>query len=102
MPRTSLTDRFIASIRARTRKNYFDTKTTGLTLRVSPSGTKTWYFVYRTKGQPSQWLKLGTYPALTLASARKVAAEQSPVASREHRASAGCRLSSLTRISKAS
>ncbi len=64
MPRVSLTDRFIAGVKSDTRKNYFDTKATGLALRVGPSGTKTWYFIYRTKGQASQWLKLGTYPAL--------------------------------------
>ena len=71
MPAVSLTDRFVASVRSDTRENYFDTKATGLSLRVSPSGTKAWYFVYRTKGQPSRWLKLGTYPALSLVTARK-------------------------------
>ena len=71
MPAVSLTDRFVASVRSDTRENYFDTKATGLSLRVSPSGTKAWNFVYRTKGQPSRWLKLGTYPALSLVTARK-------------------------------
>ncbi len=76
MPRIGLTDRFVASVHADTRKNYFDTKATGLSLRVSPSGGKTWYFVYRTKGQSSQWLRLGTYPALSLATARTAVLDQ--------------------------
>ena len=76
MPRVGLTDRFVASAQSDKRENYFDTKALGLSLRVSPSGTKTWYFVYRTKGQPSQWLKIGTYPALPLATARKAVLDQ--------------------------
>lgn len=76
MPRVSLTDRFVAGTKSGTRKNYFDTKAMGLALRVGPSGTKTWYFVYRTKGHASQWLKLGTYPALPLVDARRAALDQ--------------------------
>jgi integrase len=66
-------DRFVASVRATSRKNYFDTKAKGLTLRVSPSGAKTWHFVYRVNGKGSQWITLGTYPAVKLAEARKQA-----------------------------
>jgi len=58
MPRTSLTDRFIASRRPKTRVVYFDTKARGLALRVTPNGVKTWAFVYRAGGKP-QWLTLG-------------------------------------------
>ena len=76
MARVGLTDRFVSGVKSDTRRNYFDTKATGLTLRVGPSGARTWYFVYRTKGQPSQWLKLGTYPALSLVSARKGALDR--------------------------
>ena len=48
---------------------YFDAKTRGLALRVRTK-TKGWYFVYRNGGVP-QWLKLGEYPSMTLADARK-------------------------------
>jgi integrase len=70
MPRKTLIDRFVASVRSPTRQNYFDTKVRGLALRVTPRGVKSWYFVYRLDGQPSQWLAIGSYPALTLAAAR--------------------------------
>lgn len=64
----TLTDRFVAGIRSGTRENYFDTKARGLVLRVGPRG-RTWYFAYR-RGGPTQWLRLGEYPALGLADAR--------------------------------
>jgi len=74
MPRVALTDRFVASVRTTGRENYFDAKTRGLTLRVTPS-TRTWAFVYRLAGKPSQWLVLGAYDpnGLTLAKARALA-----------------------------
>jgi integrase len=52
------------------RLTYFDTITRGLALRVTPKGGKTWYFVYRFDGGPSEWLRLGEYDALGLAAAR--------------------------------
>ena len=70
----NLVDRFVAGIQSATRENYFDTKTRGLVLRVSPRA-KVWYFTYR-NGGPSQWLKLGEYPAVTLAEARTLALGQ--------------------------
>lgn len=78
MPTKTLTDRFVAGTRNRstTRQNYFDTKVKGLTLRASPRSAKTWSFVYRFQGKPSQWLALGTYPAMGLAEARKAALER--------------------------
>jgi integrase len=72
MPQKSLTDRFVASVHATSRANYFDTKSRGLALRVTPNGVKTWCFVYRAGGKP-QWLTLGAYPAVTLADARGLA-----------------------------
>lgn len=72
MPRMTLSDRLIASLKPASRAVYFDTKARGLALRVTPSGTKTWTFVYRSDGKP-QWLTLGAYPALTLADARALA-----------------------------
>ena len=72
----TLTDRFVSGVRAATRETYFDTKVLGLALRVSATGTRTWSFVYRTRGKPSQWLKLGSFPALSLVDARKLALDQ--------------------------
>lgn len=73
MPSKTLTDRFVASDAAPA--SYFDTTVKGLTLRVTAAGGKLWAFVYRVKGQGPQWLKLGSYPALTLAAARDKAKE---------------------------
>jgi integrase len=64
----NLNDRFVAGIRSANRENIFDTKARGLVLRVGPR-VKTWYFTYR-HGGPTQWLRLGDYPALSLAKAR--------------------------------
>lgn len=75
MPRAKLTDRLIASLRSSTRAVFFDSKTRGLALRVTPNGAKTWAFVYRAGGKP-QWLTLGTYPALTLVGARALALDK--------------------------
>jgi len=72
MPRAKLTDRFVASARAVSRTVFFDTKTRGLGLRVTPAGVKTWSFVYRADGRP-KWLTLGSYPAVSLATARALA-----------------------------
>ena len=74
MPRVSLTDRRVASAKSASRIAYFDTKTRGLALRVTPAGAKTWSFVYRRAGRP-KWLTLGSYPAVTLAKARTLALE---------------------------
>ncbi|HKW00069.1 MAG TPA: integrase arm-type DNA-binding domain-containing protein [Vicinamibacterales bacterium] len=68
----ALTDRFIASLHPAGRVVYFDTKTRGLALRGTPSGSKTWAFVYRIGGKPT-WITLGAYPAVTLADARVLA-----------------------------
>src|SRR5947209_19860129 len=75
MPRLNLTDRFVASARTTTRIAYFDTKTRGLALRITPTGTKTWAFVYRLGAGP-KWLTLGSYPAVSLATARTLALDK--------------------------
>ena len=56
------------------RATYHDTKTTGLQLRVTAAGTKT-YSVYRRikAGQPER-ITLGKFPAMTVEQARKSAA----------------------------
>lgn len=74
MPTLALTDRFVASkSRPSTRLTYFDALSRGLVLRVSPSGVKAWYFVYRFDGGPPEWLRLGEYDAVGLAAARTLA-----------------------------
>jgi integrase len=75
MARTALTDRFVAGVRRATRTVYFDSKAQGLALRVTPAGTKTWCFVYRSNLKP-QWLTLGSYPAVSLADARSLARDK--------------------------
>jgi hypothetical protein len=72
MPEKSLTDRFVASVRSTTRENYFDSKTSGLVLLMTPTGVKTWKFVYRPVAKP-HWLTLGSYPAVSVADARALA-----------------------------
>ena len=76
MPSMTLTDRFIASLKPAMRTTYFDNKVVGLGLRASPTGGRAWWFIYRLHGKPSQWLKLGSYPALSLVDARKLALDQ--------------------------
>jgi integrase len=75
MPRAGLTDRLVASLHPAGRVTYFDSKTRGLALRVTPNGIKTWAFIYRTGAKP-QWLTLGTYPAVSLADARELALDR--------------------------
>jgi integrase len=75
MARLNLTDRFVASARANARIAYFDTKARGLALRITPAGAKTWSFVYRSGGAP-KWLTLGSYPAVSLATARALSLDK--------------------------
>ena len=46
MPKIDLTDRFVAAVRAKSKTEYFDARTTGLGLRVSPSGVKAWSVMF--------------------------------------------------------
>jgi integrase len=52
--------------------DWFDADTPGLALRVTPAGARTWYAFYRV-GRTTRRVKLGTFPALELAAARKKA-----------------------------
>ena len=47
---------------------------TGLGVRVSPAGTKTWLYMYRYEGRARR-ITLGRYPALSVAEAHKAHAE---------------------------
>src|SRR5262245_30467181 len=71
MPKLLMTDRAVAGLRPTTRSTYFDTKTTGLALRIG-ARKRTWCFVYR-NGGASEWMVLGEYPAVGLAKARDLA-----------------------------
>lgn len=52
-----------------------DSKMPGLDLRVLPTGTKTWSFRYKV-GKRFRRVSLGTYPAIGLARARKLAGDR--------------------------
>ena len=85
MPVKNLTAQWVAKAPALPtgRVDYFDQRMTGLGLRVSPTGAKTWFVMYRVKGDPrKRRLTLDGYPALTLADARQRAQEVLLAASR--------------------
>jgi len=56
------------------RKVYHDTKTQGLQLRVSATGSKTFSVYRRVKGGQPERITLGSFPAMTVEQARKSAA----------------------------
>ena len=72
----ALTDAFIAKLAApsKGRIEVSDTRCTGLTLRVTTNGVKSWSFRFRAKGAsaPSR-VTLGIYPDLGLGKAREQA-----------------------------
>ena len=70
MPRLDLTDRFVATIKTKKLEDYFDAKTTGLGLRVSPTGVKAWSVIFTVPGTRKRArLSLGSYPATSLSCA---------------------------------
>lgn len=76
MPQVELTDRFCQAAKSegRPQTDYFDAIVKGLCLRVGSGGTKSFFQVYsRPADGKRAWLKLGTYPELTLAIARQKA-----------------------------
>ena len=76
MPKLDLTDRFCSTIKTTRNEDYFDAKTTGLGLRVSPSGVKAWSVIFTSpKDGKRSRLSLGHYPATSLARARTLAIE---------------------------
>lgn len=52
--------------------DWFDEETPGLALRVTPGGARTWYLFYK-KGRTTRRVKLGGWPGLELAKARRLA-----------------------------
>ncbi len=69
-----LTDRTVAALKAEAGRRIArpDGDVPGLAIRVSPSGRKTWALTYRVGRRQRRWT-IGTYPVITLASARKKA-----------------------------
>jgi Arm domain-containing DNA-binding protein len=66
-----LTDRFCQHARSQTAQtDYVDDKITGLALRVTSGGTKSWTLVW---GSPRRRVTLGRYPSMGLAAARTAA-----------------------------
>jgi len=69
--KVKLTDRFCSSIKVATRTDYFDEDTTGLALRVTEQGSKSWTYNY-TLGDKRIRMTLGgaiqlfPWPALAL------------------------------------
>ena len=78
MPRRALTDRLILSLTSlgKRQHEHFDGFCPGLLLRVTSCGRKTWDFVFRcpTTGKRVR-MRIGHYPAVTLAAARERALE---------------------------
>ncbi len=65
-----LTDKGIAALKPKAeRYEVWEDGRTGLGVRVSPKGRKSWIFMYRFDGKARR-MTLGTYPALSLANAR--------------------------------
>lgn len=78
MPRVSMTAVFLDTLKPDPDRqvDHFDQVAPGLVLRISPTGVKAWCYMYRPQGSRRlRRLKLGTYPALTLAKARTKALE---------------------------
>jgi integrase len=77
MPKLDLSDRFIATLKAKKKPvDYFDSRTTGLGLRVSPTGLKAWSVMFTLPDTEKRArLSLGSYPATSLATARTKAIE---------------------------
>lgn len=76
MPAKELSDRFCQSAKPKdgAKIDWFDTTVRGLCFRVSPAGTRAFFLVYTQPGARKRvWMKIGTYPQLSLAAARQKA-----------------------------
>ena len=67
-----LTKAAIDRLAPKTRTDYVDTIDKGLTLRVSPTGSKTFYLLRRINGTLER-IKIGDYPRTTVEQARRQA-----------------------------
>ena len=75
MEKQDITDAYLRSLMPPKtgRLEIRDTKVTGLTWRITPSGTASWSLRTRTKDGKQTRPLLGTYPAMSLSQARKAA-----------------------------
>ena len=72
----ALTDRFCSTIKCASTADFFDAKTSGLALRVSATGVKSWALFYTVPGTDKRARKtLGQYPVVGLSKARTLAME---------------------------
>lgn len=76
MAATALTDAFIRKIQIDHRKDFVDARQPGLTLRVTPTGKKTFSVRVRSLDGIEQRITIGSYPDISLKSAREIAAER--------------------------
>ena len=76
MPKCSFTVRWIDAVNLpdKGQVDYFDERTTGLGLRISSAGRKSWFVMYRHAGRLRRYT-FGTYPSLGLTHARDKAKE---------------------------
>lgn len=74
--RRGFTDKFLASLKPRTGGSYdvTDPARRGLTIRVQPTGSKTFFYRYQ-RGSRMTRLKLGDYPAVSLREAYEAYAD---------------------------
>lgn len=77
MPQTKLTDKLLRSAKPQKKKYVlFDHNVQGLAVRIQPGGRKTFYVsYYSTNLKNNKQYTLGTFPELSLADARKRAAQ---------------------------
>jgi integrase len=75
MPTASLTLKTIEKLQAKLGQQFvvWDTELTGFGVRVSPGGTKTFVFAYRTPGRRKRWKTLGRVGRVALEEARRLA-----------------------------
>ncbi len=74
--KTALTDRLVAGIAAPAsgRSTTWDAKQSGLALRVTPAGFRTFYAVARAPGDKNpSWIRIGSPPGMGVADARRAA-----------------------------
>ncbi len=72
--KTKITQSIVANFQAAAQDIIVvDNTLPGFILRIRPTGTKIWYFRYRTAGGPQRRLVLGRYPGVGAAAARQLA-----------------------------
>lgn len=73
---TKLNKTFCENVEVNKRTEFPDHKETGLRLRVTPAGSKSWSYLYYRPGDGSRArLNFGTYPAISIDEARRKARE---------------------------